>query len=89
MLWHILNGLKQIYTFIVKKSKVTKNNDYDGDDLSFEKLVSALKKEGVNFFSITDHNIINETLYGELIQRREELVSENLNFVIGAEIDFF
>lgn len=50
-------------------SKITKNNDYDGENLTFDNLVSALKKENINIFSITDHNIINLSLYHEPIQR--------------------
>jgi ABC-type lipoprotein export system ATPase subunit len=69
-------------------SKKTKENDYDGCDLTYEKLVEALKKEGVNLFSITDHNTINIALYNELIQRQEDLCNDNLNFIIGVEIDF-
>ena len=39
-------------------------------------------------FSITDHNTINIALYNELIQRQEDLCNDNLNFIIGVEIDF-
>lgn len=69
-------------------SKKTKENDYDGCDLTYEKLVDALKREKVNLFSIADHNTINIELYEELINRQEELINNKLNFVIGAEIDF-
>lgn len=69
-------------------SKKTKENDYDGCDLSYDKLVQALKKERINLFSITDHNTINVVLYTELIERRGELIENELNFIIGVEIDF-
>ncbi|NMA48965.1 MAG: hypothetical protein GX947_04255 [Tissierellia bacterium] len=69
-------------------SKKTKENDYDGCNLSYDKLVQALKKEKINLFSITDHNTLNVALYKELIERREELIENDLNFIIGAEIDF-
>lgn len=69
-------------------SKKTKENDYDGCDLTYEKLVEALKRERINLFSITDHNTINISLYKELITRREELILNQLNFIIGAEFDF-
>lgn len=49
--------------------------------------MEALKKEGVNLFSITDHNTINIALYNELIQRQEDLCNDNLNFIIGVEIE--
>lgn len=71
-----------------ERSNLTKDSDYDGETLTVDKLVSALTKESVNFFSITDHNTINLKLYEELIVKREELVKFNLNFVIGVEIDF-
>ncbi len=69
-------------------SNRTKQGDYDGCDLTYEKLVKALKREQINLFSITDHNTINIELYTELIRRRKELINNNLNFIIGAEIDF-
>ncbi len=69
-------------------SKQTKENDYDGADLTYVKLFEALKREEVNLFSITDHNTINIPLYAELIERNDELVSNKINFIIGAEIDF-
>ena len=71
------------------KSKDTKENDYDGEDLTYDKLTAALTKEKVNFFSITDHNTINVPLYQELLIRQDELIKNNLNFLIGSEIDFF
>lgn len=70
-------------------SKRTKENDYDGHDLTYEKLMEALKREEVNLFSITDHNTLNLMLYTELISKREDLMKNELNFIIGAEIDFF
>lgn len=70
-------------------SKKTKDNDYDGEDLTYEKLLEALKREKVNLFSITDHNTINIPLYTELISKQKELIDNDLNFIIGAEIDFF
>ncbi len=69
-------------------SSKTKHNDYDGEKLTFDDLTDALKKEKVNFFSITDHNTINIPLYKELLAKRDELESNNLNFLIGSEIDF-
>jgi ABC-type lipoprotein export system ATPase subunit len=74
-----------IHSHISKKTKV---NDYDGCDLTYEKLVEALKRENINLFSITDHNTVNIPLYAELIKKREDLIENKLNFVIGAEIDF-
>lgn len=71
-----------------ERSNQTKDNDYDGDALTIDKLVSALTKDNVNLFSITDHNIINLELYRELISRKDELIDNELNFVIGVEIDF-
>ncbi len=69
-------------------SSKTKHNDYDGEKLTFDDLKDSLKKEKVNFFSITDHNNINIPLYKELLAKRDELESNNLNFLIGSEIDF-
>jgi len=69
-------------------STKTKDNDYDGCDLTYEKLVEVLKRERINLFSITDHNTINIALYTELISRQKELIDNKLNFIIGAEIDF-
>ncbi len=70
------------------ESNKTKTNDYEGPELTFDRLFKALKKENVNLFSITDHNTINISLYSELIKRREELIENNINFIIGAEVDF-
>jgi len=70
------------------KSNVTKENDYDGSILTYEKLVTALKRENINLFSITDHNTINIPLYEELINKRKDLINNKMNFIIGAEIDF-
>lgn len=69
-------------------SSKTKPSDYDGGKLTFDNLKDALIKEKVNFFSITDHNTVNISLYTELLSKRDELESENLNFLIGSEIDF-
>lgn len=69
-------------------SNNTKHNDYDEEKLTFDDLIYALKKENVNFFSVTDHNTINISLYKEFLAKRDELESKNLNFLIGSEIDF-
>jgi len=69
-------------------SNQTKLHDYEGSELTYEKLVTALVKKQINIFSITDHNTINIPLYSELLSNREDLVKQNINFVIGAEVDF-
>ena len=71
------------------ESKRTKSNDYDGVDLTYDRLITALEEEKVNLFSITDHNTINEELYKELHQKRDQLIEKDMNFIIGSEIDFF
>lgn len=71
------------------ESKRTKNNDYDGEDLTFNKLLNALEKENVSVFSITDHNTINVSLYNELIEKKDYIIQKNMNFIIGAELDFY
>ncbi len=68
-------------------SNNTKDNDYTGI-LKYNDLLKALNDEEVSLFSITDHNTVNIDFYRELIQKRNELIEKNLNFVIGAEIDF-
>ncbi|MCP4181135.1 MAG: PHP domain-containing protein [bacterium] len=70
------------------ESNKTKNNDYDGGTLTYERLVAGLSKENVNLFSITDHNTLNLELYKELLSKRHELIEKNMNFIIGAELDF-
>lgn len=68
-------------------SNLTKDNDYDGCDLTYDALIKALTEENVNLFSITDHNTINIDLYKKLIENKDELIENNINFLIGVEID--
>lgn len=68
-------------------SNETKANDYSGTEYNAKKLVTRLKQEDINIFSITDHNIINKKLYKELLDIKNELIEEDLNFIIGVELD--
>lgn len=69
------------------KSNQYKQNDYKGEAYDINKLKKVLIKEGINVFSITDHNCINVDLYDDLIDNRKELLEANLNFVVGCELD--
>jgi len=71
------------------KSNEFKKNDYKGSEYSYNKLIEKLSGEDVNLFSITDHNTINVDLYKELIKNRDVLISNELNFVIGCELDIY
>lgn len=71
-----------------EESNKTKDNDYTGK-LTYDNLVSALIDKEVSLFSITDHNTVNIELYRTLIEKRDDLIKKNLNFIIGAEIDFY
>lgn len=82
------NWLKMDLHIHSHESNKTKDNDYDGVPLTYEKLITALESEKVNFFSITDHNTINSELYNELIDKREKLLEKNINFIVGVELDF-
>lgn len=64
-----------------------KKNDYKGVEYDVDELIEALKREGINLFSITDHNCINKKLYKELLENRRKLLEEKLNFVVGCELD--
>ncbi|WP_326907120.1 hypothetical protein [Sedimentibacter sp. MB31-C6] len=68
-------------------SNETKDNDYGGPKYNADKLISKLKQKNINIFSITDHNIINKELYKELVDKKEEFIEQDLNFIIGVELD--
>lgn len=69
------------------KSNETKSNDYSGNRYDVDKLISKLKSENINLFSITDHNILNIELYENLLDNKSKLIEENINFIIGVELD--
>lgn len=71
------------------ESNKYKANDYEGDKYNYSELKRILVKEGINLFSITDHNCINMELYGELIENQDDLLKENLNFIVGCELDIY
>lgn len=64
------------------KSKITKENDYEGV-FSLKKLLEQLKEKEVNVFSLTDHNIFNVNAYKALAN----LEDKSLKYFIGVEID--
>lgn len=68
-------------------SNTFKTRDYKGDAYGVDELIEKLKEQKINIFSITDHNCINRELYEELINRRELLLENDLNFVVGTELD--
>lgn len=69
------------------ESNKYKNNDYKGPEYDVKTLKSKLLKENINLFSITDHNCINVKLYNELLKHQNDLLKNNLNFVVGCELD--
>lgn len=71
------------------ESNKHKANDYKGQEYNYSELKSVLVKEGINLFSITDHNCINVDLYNSLIKNKKELLKENLNFIVGCELDIY
>lgn len=70
-----------------KESNKIKANDYQGNDYSAIELISKLKEEKINLFSITDHNTINIKLYNELFSMKDTLIKDDMNFLIGVELD--
>lgn len=70
-----------------KESNKIKANDYQGNDYSAIELISKLKEEKINLFSITDHNTINIKLYNELFSMKDTLLKDDMNFLIGVELD--
>ncbi len=71
------------------ESNKYKANDYEGDKYNYSELKRILVKEGINLFSITDHNCINIELYEDLIENQDNLLKENLNFIVGCELDIY
>lgn len=69
------------------KSNDKKINDYDGKEYTAKELIEKLKVEEINIFSITDHNTLNVKLYEELEKIKEEILEEDINFLIGVELD--
>lgn len=69
------------------ESNKNKKNDYTGKDYSYIELVEKLHIFDVQLFSVTDHNIINQTLYSDLFDHREELIEMGMNFIPGIELD--
>lgn len=49
--------------------------------------MGKLSQYNVQLFSVTDHNIVNQTLYSDLFAHREELIEEGMNFIPGIELD--
>ena len=70
-------------------SNAKKTNDYSGKKYTVTQLLSALDKEKMNLFSITDHNCINVELYNELINKRTILQDSGKNFIVGCELDIY
>lgn len=66
------------------KSKVTKNDDYSGT-FSINALKNKLKENGVEIFSLTDHNIINIDAYREYYNDFDEKKDPLL--LLGIELD--
>lgn len=69
------------------ESNKFKENDYKAEKYNYTELKEKMIQEGVNIFSITDHNCINIELYKELIKNQDNLLKENMNFIIGCELD--
>lgn len=66
------------------KSKVTKNDDYCGAFL-INVLKNKLKENGVDIFSLTDHNIINVDAYREYYNNYDE--EKDPLLLLGIELD--
>lgn len=70
------------------ESNITKGEgDYEGGKYKAKDLFLQLRKEQINLFSITDHNILNLDLYEELLEQKELFLKNNMNFVVGVELD--
>ncbi len=75
-----------------KKSNEVKKGDYKGPEYSAEELIKTLTSEenSVGLFSITDHNIVNVSLYKEIDYLvNTEKYKGKINYVIGVEFDIF
>ena len=69
------------------ESNKKKKNDYTGKNYSYIELIEKLGDFKVQLFSVTDHNIINQTLYSDLFEYRDELIERGMNFIPGIELD--
>lgn len=71
-----------------KESNKVKDNDYDGTEYSALDLLNKLVSNGINVFSVTDHNCINKSLYKDLKEYvKKEEYNNKIDFVIGVELD--
>ena len=71
-----------------KESNKVKKNDYDGEEYSALDLLNKLVNNGINVFSVTDHNCINKPLYQDLKEYvKKEEYNNKIDFVVGVELD--
>lgn len=73
-----------------KESNKVKDNDYDGVEYSAQDLLNKLVSNGINVFSVTDHNCINKSLYKDLKEYvKKEEYNNKIDFVVGVELDIY
>lgn len=72
------------------ESNKVKANDYDGSNFTAAELLDKLinKDNGINIFSITDHNCINSSLYKDLESTiKKDKYNGKIEYILGVELD--
>ena len=75
-----------------KESNKVKKNDYDGEEYSALDLLNKLVNNGINVFSVTDHNCINKPLYQDLkeyVKKEEYFDTRDIDLIEKSIDDVF